>query len=145
MPWWGWIVIGAVLLVAEVAIGTDFWLVFFGLSALLVGILGLAGVHLAIAVQWVIFGAAAVVMLLLFRNRLRTRFQRENSVGLASPDLIGETGVVREAVAPGARGWAEVRGTVWRIRNKDGNELPAGARVKVRGVEGVTLDVRREG
>ena len=144
MPWWGWIVIGAVLLIAEVALSTDFWLVFIGVSALLVGILGLAHVHLPIAVQWVVFGGASVLMLVLFRSRLRRRMNRENSVGLASPDLVGEAGTVRDAIAPGARGWAEVRGTVWRIRNKEVTELPAGARVRVKAVDGVTLEVRRE-
>ena len=144
MPWWGWLIIGAVLVIAEVAINTDFWLVFFGVSALVVGVLGLAHVQLSMVVQWVVFGAMSVISLVLFRNRLRRRMNRENSVGLASPDLVGEFGLVRDTVAPGARGWAEVRGTVWRIRNRETTELPAGARVKVKAVDGVTLDVRRE-
>jgi len=40
MPWWVWMLLGMALLVAELALPTDFFLFFFGLSALLVGIDG---------------------------------------------------------------------------------------------------------
>ena len=41
MPWWGWVVVGAALLGAEIVVPTDFYLVFLGLSALAVGLVGL--------------------------------------------------------------------------------------------------------
>ena len=45
MPWWGWVVVGAALLGAEIVVPTDFYLVFLGLSALAVGLVGAAGLE----------------------------------------------------------------------------------------------------
>ena len=43
MPWWGWFVLAAALLAVELfVIDAQFYLVFLGVSAALVGLLGLA-------------------------------------------------------------------------------------------------------
>ena len=55
MAWWFWIALGAVLLAAEVIISADFYLVFFGISGLVVGVLALAGVNLPQWGQWLLF------------------------------------------------------------------------------------------
>ena len=55
MPWWGWIFVGATLLAAEVALSTDFYLVFFGAGALVLGVLGLVGLSLPVWAQWLLF------------------------------------------------------------------------------------------
>ena len=40
MPWWGWILVGTLLLAAELfVVQADFYLVFLGFSALVVGTL----------------------------------------------------------------------------------------------------------
>ena len=45
MPWWGWLVVGALLLGVEMfVIDAQFYLVFLGVAAALVGLLGLAGI-----------------------------------------------------------------------------------------------------
>ena len=47
MPWWGWMAVGALLLVAELTfVDLEFYLVFLGLSALITGMLELAGIAL---------------------------------------------------------------------------------------------------
>ena len=47
MPWWGWITVGALLLAAEMTIvDLEFYLVFLGVSAFVVGLLGLAEVSM---------------------------------------------------------------------------------------------------
>ena len=33
MPWWGWIATGAIILIGEIVISTDFYLVFFAAGA----------------------------------------------------------------------------------------------------------------
>jgi hypothetical protein len=61
MPWWGWITVGALLLAAEMTIvDLEFFLVFLGASALLVGMLGLAGVPLPFWMQWIVFAVLAI-------------------------------------------------------------------------------------
>ena len=45
MTWWGWLIIGAILLGAELlAVDAQFYLVFLGLSAALVGLAGMFGI-----------------------------------------------------------------------------------------------------
>ena len=41
MIWWQWFVLGALLLGAEIAIDAEFYLVFLGISAIVVGLIGL--------------------------------------------------------------------------------------------------------
>jgi len=48
MPWWAGVTIGAMLLVAEMTIvDLEFYRVFLGASALMVGLMGLSGLDLA--------------------------------------------------------------------------------------------------
>ena len=142
MPWWGWVVVGAVLLAAELfVIPTDFFLVFLGFAAFLVGLLGLAGVALPEWGQWATFAVLAVVLLVFFRGWLRARFPKPTR---ADDTLVGEIAVAREALAAGATGRIELRGTTWSARNAGDAALAPGDRARVERVEGLTLHVRRE-
>ena len=61
----------------------------------------------------------------------------------ATEALIGEVGVVRDALSPS--GWITVRGEVWRAEVDAGAApVPAGRKVRVRSVEGRTLHVAPE-
>jgi membrane protein implicated in regulation of membrane protease activity len=140
MPWWSWVVVGAVCLAAEVILSTDFFLVFFGASALIVGALGLARVSLPIWSQWLLFAGIAVVSLTLFRSRWRRSLWR----GRAPYDeLRGEIAVAGERLAPGATGRGQLRGTLWQMRNAGPEDLEPGDRCRVEAVEGLTLTVRK--
>jgi membrane protein implicated in regulation of membrane protease activity len=45
MPWWGWLILGVGLLGVEMfVVDAQFYLVFIGVAAALVGLLGLAGI-----------------------------------------------------------------------------------------------------
>ncbi len=70
MPWWAWLVLGIGLLGVEMlVIDAQFYLVFIGLSAAVVGLLGLAGVDLPDWMQWLLFSALAIVAMIAFRKR----------------------------------------------------------------------------
>lgn len=140
MPWWGWILVGAVLLVAEIGLATDFYLVFFGVGAFTLAVLGLAGVVLPAWAQWLLFAAVAVGSLALFRSRLR----RTLWAGRRPYDeLRGEIATASERLAAGAVGHAELRGAQWQVRNGGPEELAPGDRCRVEAVDGLMLTVRR--
>jgi hypothetical protein len=142
MPWWGWVVVGAVLLGAEVfIIPTDFFLVFLGVAALAVGLIGFVGVELPAWAQWATFAAVAVVSLVFFRGWLRARWPKATR---ADDTLVGEIAVAREPLAAGASGRIELRGATWSARNAGDVALAPGERARVERVEGLTLHVRRE-
>ena len=49
MAWWGWCILGVVLLGVELlAVDAQFYLVFAGLAAIVVGLLGLVGIELPV-------------------------------------------------------------------------------------------------
>ncbi len=139
MPWWGWIIIGAIFLSSEVMIGADFYLVFFGVSALIVGFIGLAGPALPVWAQWLAFAGLAIVSLVVFRHRLKQMLARSKE--LPNNDVVGENVVVTSAGTGGV--FVEMRGSSWKIRSADGAALAPGDRCVVERVEGITLIVKR--
>jgi membrane protein implicated in regulation of membrane protease activity len=142
MAWWAWIVLGAALLAAELfLIDAEFYLVFLGIGAITVGFLDVAGLDAKAWVEWLIFAALSVLALLGFRRRLYAKL-KPVAAGFGDA-LVGETGVAREALAPGAQGPAELRGTTWTAHNIGPDAIPAGARVRVERSEGLVLKVRR--
>jgi membrane protein implicated in regulation of membrane protease activity len=142
MPWWGWIVVGVLLLGGEMVADAEFFLVFLGVAALLTGILGAAGLSGGIAMQWAIFGGLSVVLLVGFRARVYGRLRGTQAPGHET--IVGESAVAQEVIAPGALGRAELHGTGWSARNVGPDPIAAGARARVVRVEGLVLDVRRE-
>jgi hypothetical protein len=65
MVWWAWLVLGIGLLGVEMfVIDAQFYLVFIGLSAALVGLFGLVGVEMPQWAQWLAFGVLAVVAMI---------------------------------------------------------------------------------
>src|SRR4029453_16187755 len=75
MSWWLWVVIGILLVGIELLSPGGFYVIFFGLSALLVGALrGFGGIE-PLWLQWLLFSVLAVGSLVLFRNRLVKRLQ----------------------------------------------------------------------
>lgn len=142
MIWWQWCVLGALLLGAEIAVDAEFYLVFLGISALVVGLIGTTPIALPMWGQWLAFSLIAVSALVLFRSRVYNKIRGE------TPDLeegvAGETAVVDEPIAPGAMGCATLRGTAWQARNVGSEPLAAGSRAIVEETNGLILSVRAE-
>jgi membrane protein implicated in regulation of membrane protease activity len=128
------------LLSSELFVPTDFFLVFLGVAALLVGGVGLAGLALPIWAQWLLFAALSLVLLGTVRSRLKKRLP---SSSRADDTLVGEIALIHERLEAGATGSAELRGARWTARNVDASALEPGARARVERVEGLVLHLRR--
>jgi len=139
--WWGWIVAGALLLALELMVPTDFFVVFLGVAALMVGGAGLAGLELPVWGQWLLFGALSLVLLVAVRGPLKRRLPAGDP--RVDDALVGEIALIHEHLAAGATGRAELRGTQWTARNDEPTALEPGARARVERVEGLVLHVRR--
>jgi inner membrane protein len=141
--WWAWALVGLALLGVEMFTPGGFFVLFFGIGALLVALLvglGAAGPPWA---QWLIFSAVSVVSLLLFRSRLLKRFGHGEPARVLDT-LEDEVATPLEDLAPGAVGKAELRGTSWTARNAGDSPLARGQRCRVSRVEGLTLHLRAE-
>jgi membrane protein implicated in regulation of membrane protease activity len=142
--WWHWLVIGLVLVMAELATAGGFFVIFFGFAALIVGALAGFGVGGPMWTQLLTFSLLSVVLLLLFRTRLLKRVQHDPQAPEVD-SLIGEIGQLEGAIAPGQIGRIEVRGAAWSARNATTSEIPRGARCRIVRVNGLMLEVEPEG
>ena len=143
MLWWQWMIVGAILLGAEMfAVDAQFYLVFLGISALLVGVATLFGIEMALWMQWVVFGVLALVFMFAFRRRLYEKI-RGNVEGFRD-SLSGDSVAVEEDLAPGSEARLEYRGTKWTVRNVGDAMIVAGSRARVLRAEGLTLHIEAE-
>jgi len=143
MTWWAWLILGAVLLSAELfAVDAQFYLVFLGVSAAIVGIATMFGIVAPEWVQWLVF---AVLSLFFFFTFRQTLYQKLRGSGEDFPESIsGESIRVEEGLAPGAEVRTEYRGSKWTVRNVGEQAIDVGARAKVTKVDGLTLHVVAE-
>jgi membrane protein implicated in regulation of membrane protease activity len=142
MPWWLWLVVGLGLLLTDLLVPGGFFLLFFGVGALVVGLL--AGLDLALPLwaEWLLFSGVSIMALLLLRRPLMSRFASRR-YSPAIDDLVGETAVALEDIAVDAVGRVELRGSTWSAHNGGGEPLSRGQRCRVEWVEGLTLWVHR--
>ena len=138
ITWWMWFLLGLVLLLAEFTTPGAFYLFFFGLGAVGVGLLGAAGIHLPLAMELLVFLAFSFGLLLLLRKRLRLRFDSklpEREVD----NVVGEVAVALEDLGVDGVGKAELRGAVWNARNVGDTPVARSQRCSVMRVDGLTL------
>jgi len=144
MAWWIWILGGLALLAFELLTPGGFFVVFFGVGALVVGLLSGLGIVQAGSVEWLLFSAVSIVSLLLFRKPLLEWMKRREGPRAPVDSLVGETAILTEDLPAGGIGKAELRGTSWSVRAREGAGLRRGQRTRVEQVDGLTLWVRVE-
>jgi membrane protein implicated in regulation of membrane protease activity len=142
MTWWLWILVGLVLLGLEVLTPGGFFVLFFGLAAIVVGLLEGVGLGGPAWLQWLLFSLLSIGSLVLFRRRLVQRLRTPDVAGVGG--LVGDVAVLLEDLPPGAVGKAELRGTAWSVRHGGADTLARGRRCVVERVDGLTLHVRPE-
>lgn len=142
--WWHWIVIGLLLVLGEMASAGGFYIIFFGVAALVVGILAAFGLAGPAWVQLLLFSILSISSLAIFRSRLLHWMQLDPQRPAVDP-LIGEIGITQEDIVAGGVGRLELRGTAWSARNATSAALPRGLRCRVVRVEGLMLHVEPEG
>jgi membrane protein implicated in regulation of membrane protease activity len=142
MSWWVWLIVGLGLLGFEMLTPGGFFVLFFGLGALVVGALAGLGLTEPLLLQWLLFSLLSVGSLLLFRRRLLAWLQSPE--GAAVGTLVGDVAVLLDDLPPGAVGKAELRGTAWSVRHDGTETLPRGRRCRVERVDGLMLSVRPE-
>ncbi len=134
-----WAVLGIGLVSLEVVTGT-FFLLFFGIAALLVAAIRVAGLDLFWA-ELVLFSGLSGALVFLLRGRLRQAIKPH---GHFRGDAA-ETITLSAGLTPRGQGQIEYHGAPWTAVNNSDVALPAGTRVHIVKVEGVTLFVAPKG
>ena len=140
MTWWGWMILGVFLFGAELfAIDAQFYLVFLGVSAILVGVMDFFGLPLSEAMQWTIFAALALISMFTFRKSLYEKI-RGGAPGFHA-SIEGEEIRLAVDLEPGRDTRADFRGTKWTIINVGSATIQSGSRAKVVKTDGLVLHV----
>jgi membrane protein implicated in regulation of membrane protease activity len=140
MTWWAWMILGAVLFGAEmVAIDAQFYLVFLGLSAAVVGLLSLFGLQLPEWGEWLLFAALALVSMFAFRKALYEKI-RGGAPGFRT-GVAGDFVQVPGDLAAGQSTRAAFRGSTWTVVNDGREAIASGQRAQILRSEGLTLFV----
>jgi membrane protein implicated in regulation of membrane protease activity len=139
MLWWYWMLLGLGLLVGEMLIPGGLFALFFGLAALVIGVLVGIGIGGPSWVQWFLFSLLSIASLLLLRGSVLARLKIDRQLTPRIDTLVGEIVVLRDDLPPGTIGKAELRGTVWTVQNGTVDILRRGQRCRVQRVDGLTL------
>jgi membrane protein implicated in regulation of membrane protease activity len=138
MPWWGWMIFGAILLGSELLlVDAGFYLVFIGIAGAIVGLIELAGAGLEPWVQWILFSVISLVLMVLFRKKLYDKL-RGSAVGY-QVGPAGEIVTVEQTLQPGESGRLAYRGTEWTAVNTSEQVMEQGQHVQISSVDSLTL------
>lgn len=142
--WWHWVVLGIVLMLLELAV-PSFFLVWFGLGALIVGALMVVLPSAPFAFQILAWTAASLLFVWLWFKVFKPNLYKSRA-GMARGSLIGEVGLVTRDIRPYEKGQIRFQKPilgeeVWESVSEE--EIRVGERVRVLEVEGNTLKVSR--
>ena len=140
MIWWFWIIFGLGLLILELFLPSGFFIFFFGVGALVTGLLVGLGLIADPGVQWALCTAVSIVLALIFRRFLMGKWRSAASF-TNSPE--GREVSISETAAAGESGACEYRGTRWDVRNIGEQDLAVGDRAIIERREGFTLLVKK--
>lgn len=142
--WWHWIVLGIVLMLLELAVPA-FFLIWFGLGALIVGTLLAAYSSAPFALQVLAWTAFSLLFIWLWFRVFKPNVYKSRA-GMARGSLIGEVGLVTRDIRPYEKGQIRFQkpilgDEVWESVADE--EMRVGERVRVLEVEGNTVRVGR--
>ena len=143
MRGWGWVVAGVALLALELlGIDAQFYLVFLGAAAIVVGVLTLVGPDVPVWSQWLAFGILSLIAMIGFRRRVYGVVR--NRTGKVEERLtLGDRVEIPHRLEPQATCRVEYRGSTWSARNIDSAAIDAGTEAVIAEIDGLTLHVRR--
>ncbi len=140
--WLFWTVITVVCLIMELSSG-DFYVTCFALGAL-VGVVA-AVLGLPFWVQVVVWAVCSVLSIWLIRPRLVQAIHRGADERKSNADaLTGQVGEVSQTIVAGGYGRVKLDGDDWKAEAPSlGEDIEAGAKVRVVGRESIILRVER--
>lgn len=138
---WAWMVLGFVLLAAEIVVPGIF-LLWIGLAAIATGVLSLllwSAPFWVWQVQWLVFLALALISAYAGKRIMSGRNEESDQplLNRREAQLVGRTATLAEPISEGY-GRIRIDDTMWRVRGPD---APAGARVRVVSVDNSELVV----
>jgi len=141
MAWWSWIVLGVILLIAEISLPGGFFMCFFGIGAIILGALVWGGVIVQQWTQWASFSVISLVLLVLCRKKLLNAIPQKYNRS-DTDTMVGGRAIAAGAIAPESSGKVQFRGTSWSAKNVGASVIESGASCEIVSVDSLTLLVK---
>jgi len=143
IEWWYWAVGGLLLIMLELVI-PSFFVLWFGLGALLVGVVLLVA-DLSLPLQLGLWALASLAMVALWFKVFKPN-RHKTLIGTAAGEVIGEVGLLVGPVEPFQRGRVRFQRPIlgaeeWPCTSEQ--HINAGERVRLVSVEGSYLKVAK--
>jgi len=138
IEFWYWWVAAAIFLVLEILVPGIFFL-WLGIAAAVVGIIALMIPSMTWPYQIALFAILSVAAVLAARAYVKKRPVESDQPALnrRGEQFVGRIVTLSDPIENG-RGRAKIGDSAWSV---EGEDLPAGAKVKIVGVEGIVLKV----
>lgn len=141
LVFWHWFILLGIFLVLELMV-PGFFFIWLAAAAGTVGALMFFMPDMGWEAQFIVFALISIVSVSAFRiwQRKHPTVSDDPLLNNRGAQYIGRVLVLDEELTNG-RGRARLDDTVWQVRSSDGEDLPAGSKVRVSGVEGASLVV----
>lgn len=135
---WHWLAISISLFMIEIIFSSGFVL-WIGLSALIVSIIAWVMPQLTWGIQLLLFAVGSIITFIIWWNYLRPYpiATDDPKLNRRSEQYVGRIFTLAEPIVNG-RGKVKVDDTIWTV---EGPDLPLGTRVKIIGTNGILLIV----
>lgn len=139
--WWHWIVLGLCLVMSELVVPA-FFVIWFGIGALLVGATLLLMPTLGMAVQLMLWAGLSTLLVIFWFRYLKPK--TVSLAGSSSAQALGEVGLLVSDLCPDSRGQVRFQKPVlgsdlWECYAE--TPIKAGERVRVVKIEGHFIKV----
>ena len=139
--WWHWMVLGLSLTIAELVVPA-FFIVWFGIGALAVGLVLLILPELGVPAQILLWAGFSSALVVLWFRYLKPKTM--TTAGTSASDAIGEIGILVSNLSPHSRGKIRFQkpvlgSDVWECYAD--TSIQAGERARIVAVEGNYIKV----
>ncbi|MBS0290243.1 MAG: NfeD family protein [Proteobacteria bacterium] len=140
LVFWHWFALAVILGILDVAVGANFFFVWCGVSAVLVGILKFILPHMNWEYQLLLFSIGVMASLVFWHHlQKHKRLSDEPALNRRAEQYLGRIFTLEVAITHG-RGKVRVADSLWLVTGPD---MPEGTPVRVIGVDGTILKVEK--
>ncbi|PCH57286.1 MAG: hypothetical protein COC15_01390 [Legionellales bacterium] len=136
---WHWFALAAILIILDVSLGANFFILWLGVCAAMVGGILQINPSLSWELQLLIFAVGSIACIAFWHFYLKkypTKSDKPN-LNRRSEQYIGRTFTLTTAISNG-RGKIAVGDSIWTV---SGADMPTNTQVKVTGANGIILAV----
>lgn len=133
-----WAVIGIILMLAEI-FTSSFFLIFFGVAAILVALIKYFFGFNQLAIELLIFSMVGMAGLLIFRKKVLSSIKGKDGYAIDQHQHL----ILSQDLAAHAEGRVMYQGVSWMAYNESAQDLKQGDKVLIVRIEGIKLILKK--